>query len=357
MNMIDLAERRWIPDSLIRYGIRRMLSRRLRADSHISPREAEARSQEFADALRKSPLAVATDAANAQHYEVPASFYGRALGPRLKYSCCLYENPQATLAEAEEAMLKLTCQRAELENHQRILELGCGWGSLSLWMAEQYPRSEITAVSNSNSQREYIEQQCKQRRLTNLQVITADMREFAIDEQFDRIVSVEMFEHMQNYQLLLQRISRWLAPEGKLLVHIFCRRHLPYLFETEGADNWMGRHFFTGGMMPSEDLLLHFSEDLAVTRQWTIDGAHYARTCDDWLRQLDGQREEVLSLFAAEMGRAEAQLAVQRWRMFFMACAELFRYANGKEWFVAHYLLEPVMEPRRATAVDDAFAV
>ena len=182
------------------------------------------------------------------------------------------------------------------------------------------------------------------------------MRDFTIDRQFDRVVSVEMFEHMQNYDLLLRRVSRWLSPGGKLFVHIFCRRHLPYLFETEGADNWMGRHFFTGGVMPSENLFSHFADDLTVAQQWSVNGQHYGRTCDQWLAQLDSQYDEVVALFAADLGRAEAQLAVQRWRMFFMACAELFRFANGNEWYVAHYLFEPVHTPRRR-AVDQLLSV
>ena len=339
MTLIDLAERSWLPDGLIRMGIRRLLRRRVREDKEISTRQAEEFEQQFSDKLRNGPLAVATDAANQQHYEVPAEFFRRVLGPRLKYSCCLYDGADSSLAAAEEAMLQLTCERAELCDGQNILELGCGWGSLSLWMAEQYPASRITAVSNSHGQREFIEQQCTERGLSNLRVITADMQNFAIDEQFDRVVSVEMFEHMQNYERLLERISSWLAADGKLFVHIFCRRHLPYLFETTGEENWMGRHFFTGGVMPSFDLFDQFNDDLTVSQRWSVNGLHYARTCDDWLRQLDQQRADIVRLFQASCGN-ESQIVLQRWRMFFMACAELFRFAEGKEWFVAHYLFE-----------------
>mgnify|MGYP002623946012 CR=1 FL=1 len=340
MSLIDLAERGWLPDAMIRYGIRRLLRRRVRIDARFSADEASRQAQQFAAGLRQGPLAIATDAANEQHYEVPAGFYQRMLGPRLKYSCCLYDDQQTSLGDAEEAMLKLTCQRADLADGQHVLELGCGWGSLTLWMAEQYPASEITAVSNSRSQREFIQQQCASRGLTNVEVITADMRDFDIDQQFDRVVSVEMFEHMQNYELLLRRISNWLTPQGKLFVHIFCRRHLPYLFETDGADNWMGRHFFTGGVMPSFDLFSHFADDLAVSQSWKIDGIHYARTCDDWLTQLDQQRRDTEALFERDMSRPQARITVQRWRMFVMACAELFRHDDGKEWFVGHYLFE-----------------
>jgi len=252
-------------------------------------------------------------------------------------------------------MLRLTCQRAELADGQNVLELGCGWGSLSLWMAQNYPNSQITAVSNSHGQRKFIEARCAELGVSNLRVITANMRDFDIDEEFDRVVSVEMFEHMQNYELLLGRVANWLAPDGKLFVHIFCRRHLPYFFETEGTNNWMGRHFFTGGIMPTVDLFEQFRRDLRVTRQWTVDGSHYAQTCDAWLELLDQQRDAVETLFR-ETGHGEAQLAVQRWRMFFMACAELFRYADGKEWFVGHYLLEHAAKTDEVN-VDQAVAV
>ena len=357
MNLIDLAERRWIPDALIRAGIRRLLKRRVREDSRLTGADVTRQTEQFVSQLRESPLAIATDAANDQHYEVPAEFFATGLGPKLKYSCCLYETPEATLAEAEEAMLRLTCERAGLADGQQILELGCGWGSLSLWMAEHYPNSQITAVPNSHSQREFIEHACARRGLENLQVITADMRDFEIEEQFDRVVSVEMFEHMRNYEELLHRVSRWLKPNGKLFVHIFCRRELPYIFEIEGADNWMGRHFFTGGIMPSLELFTHFADDLAVAESWTVNGEHYARTCDAWLNRVDSQRANLESLFASHAGRFEARRMLQRWRIFFMACAELFRFADGKEWFVAHYLLEPARDYSQVEVAAEPSAV
>ncbi|QEG40967.1 SAM-dependent methyltransferase [Roseimaritima ulvae] len=336
MNLIDLAESGWLPDALIRLGIRQLLNRRLKAAEVVDVAA-------FADQLRASPLAVQTDAANQQHYEVPADFFQQVLGPSLKYSACLFETPQSSLAAAEYAMLRVTCERAEIADGMRVLELGCGWGSLTLWMAGQYPACQITALSNSNSQRNYIEAQARDRGLRNVTVVTKDIRSFSTTQQFDRVVSVEMFEHTRNYQLLLHRVANWLHPSGKAFVHVFCHRQSPYLFETEGTTNWMGRHFFTGGMMPCEDLFRHFDQDLAVERQWRVNGLHYWRTCEHWLRNLDNHRSSLLERFAQDMPAADARRTLERWRMFFMACAELFRYRGGNEWFVAHYLMQPTV--------------
>ncbi len=340
MNLIEFAETGLIPDPLVRIGIRRLLASRLRSTSASGFTEGGDSITDFTEQLRNSPLAVATDAANEQHYEVPAEFYELVLGPRLKYSSCYFETPQTSLAEAENEMLRQTCSRAGIEDSMRVLELGCGWGSLTLWIAEQFPHCQITAVSNSSSQREFIENRVQERGLSNVQIITADMREFDIDEQFDRVVSVEMFEHMRNYELLFRRVSSWLTPEGKAFVHVFCHRKAPYLFETEGAANWMGRHFFTGGMMPSEDLFGHFDDALAIEHQWRVSGLHYNRTCEAWLKNLDRNRSAILARFGQDLPAGEARKSLQRWRMFFMACAELFRYRSGNEWFVAHYLFK-----------------
>lgn len=333
MNLIQWAETEWIPDRLIRIGIRRLLAGRLKENAGES-------FSEFVEALRNSPLAVETDVANRQHYEVPSEFFEKVLGPRLKYSCCLYPTATTTLAEAEESMLQETSDRAEIEDGMRLLELGCGWGSLTLWMAETYPTCSITAVSNSTGQRRFIQERASERGLTNLEVITADMRDFSTDEKFDRVVSVEMFEHMRNYELLLKRILGWLGREGKLFVHVFCHCERAYLFETDGTSNWMGRYFFTGGMMPSENLFSHFTEDLVIERQWQINGLNYWRTCENWLQNLDRQREEILACFSKDLNAREAKRNLQRWRIFMMACAELFRYGGGNEWFVAHYLFQ-----------------
>jgi cyclopropane-fatty-acyl-phospholipid synthase len=339
MNVTTLAENGFLPDRLIRFGIRRQLAARMRQECLRG--ESRRRTDEIVQFLRGSPLALATDQANEQHYEVPAEFFEAVLGPRLKYSCCLYSDWRTTLSEAEESMLRLTCQRAEVVDGMDVLDLGCGWGSLALWIAEHYPRCRVTALSNSRGQRQFIQSRAAAKGLCNLEVITANVVGFADAGVFDRVVSVEMFEHMRNYEMLLARIAGWLRPAGKLFVHIFCHRETAYTFEMKGADDWIARHFFTAGLMPSFDLLGHFSRDLVVRRRWQVDGRHYARTCEHWLGNLDARRANVLSMFCRRSERNNAKVLVQRWRMFFMACAELFRFGGGKEWFVGHYLLEP----------------
>jgi cyclopropane-fatty-acyl-phospholipid synthase len=336
--LLGLAERGHLPDALVRQGIRRMCAQRLRDESAGGPAQQANRFSERIETLRHSPVAIHTDTANAQHYELPAAFFELCLGKRLKYSGCYYPNGEESLEQAEGAMLELYGERAELADGQKILELGCGWGSLTLWMAERHPNAKIVAVSNSNQQREYIETQCRQRRLRNVRVITQDVNRLELDaEQFDRCVSVEMFEHMRNYDILLSRIARWLRPGGKLFVHIFAHRTLMYPFETAGEDNWMGRHFFTGGLMPASETLLWFQRDLRIEQRWHIDGTHYQRTANHWLANQDARKDRVLSTLVSAYGSKAAPLWFQRWRMFWMSCAELFGYANGQEWLVAHY--------------------
>ena len=335
--LLGLAERGLVPDALLRAGIRRMCAQRLREELAGGLDTQAARMQRRIDELRQSPVAIHTDAANAQHYELPAAFFRQCLGARLKYSGCYYPTGRETLDEAEEAMLSLYGERAELRDGQDILELGCGWGSLTLWMAERFPRARITAVSNSHGQRAHIEAQCAARGLANVRVVTCDVNRLELDAaQFDRCVSVEMFEHMRNYDTLLARIGAWLRPGGALFVHIFCHRTLVYPFETEGEGNWMGRHFFTGGLMPAFDTLLHFQDGLRIESRWAIDGTHYQRTANHWLHNQDARREAVMPVLREAYSDA-ADLWAQRWRMFWMACAELFGYQDGQQWLVGHY--------------------
>jgi cyclopropane-fatty-acyl-phospholipid synthase len=335
---LGLAERGLLPDALVRQGIRWMCRARLRElRSGGLVRQAE-RYAEHVAMLRASPVAIHVDAANAQHYELPPEFFTACLGKRLKYSSAYYPRGDESLDQAEEAMLALYGQRAELADGQRILELGCGWGSLTLWMAERYPAARILAISNSSRQRAYIQKQCQLRGLLNVQVLTQDVNSLQLQsQQFDRCISIEMFEHMRNYATLLQRIRACLARDGKLFVHIFAHRELPYCFDTAGAGNWMGRHFFTGGLMPAADTLLWFQRDFSIEQRWLLDGTHYQRTANHWLANQDAHRHSALAALHAAYGAPSASLWYQRWRMFWMACAELFGYAGGREWLVAHY--------------------
>lgn len=335
---LALAERGLLPDWLVRVGIRRLCAQRLREEDAGNAVASWLRFRQNLDLLRASPVAIHTDAANAQHYELPPRFFELCLGKRLKYSSCYFLDDDATLDRAEEAMLALYGERAQLGDGQDVLELGCGWGSLTLWMAERFPHSRITAVSNSRPQREWIEARCAERGLDNVRVITQDVNRLVLERgHFDRVVSIEMFEHMRNYDTLLGRIAGWLKPGGKLFVHIFCHRELMYPFETDGEDNWMGRYFFTGGLMPSADTLLWFQRDLAIEQQWRVSGTHYEKTANAWLANQDANRIEILRVLGEAYG-PQAKLWFQRWRMFWMACAELFGYRDGNEWMVGHYL-------------------
>jgi cyclopropane-fatty-acyl-phospholipid synthase len=292
------------------------------------------------ESMNGAPIAPVPHKANEQHYEVPAEFFKNVLGPHLKYSSCWWPNQVNDLADAEHAALKVTCERAGIAPGMRILELGCGWGSLTLWMADRFPDCRIVAVSNSASQRAHICAQALHRNLTNVEVITCDMNQFDIDERFDRIVSVEMFEHMRNYRKLLRRVHDWLRPGGRLFLHIFCHRATPYEFEDQGPGDWMSRHFFSGGLMPSDELPLRFQEDLRLVARWRWNGQHYEKTSNAWLANLDRQREAIWPLLEQTYGATEARRWFMRWRVFFMACAELFGYDEGEQWWVSHYLFE-----------------
>jgi cyclopropane-fatty-acyl-phospholipid synthase len=335
---IRLAERGAAPDALIRHGIRRLVRERLRELATGDCEHVAASQQRFVAMMNGAPIAPVPELANEQHYEVPAEFFRYVLGRHRKYSCCHWSPEARTLDAAEAAALVATAQRAEIEDGMRVLELGCGWGSLSLWLAASFPRAAITAVSNSRSQREYIVAEAQRRELQNLRVITADANSFAIDERFDRVVSVEMFEHMRNYAALFERIAGWLQPNGAFFMHIFAHRSAPYEFVDQGPGDWMGRHFFSGGIMPSDDLPLHFQRDLVLAQRWRWSGTHYQKTADAWLDNIDRNREAVMPILAATYGERDAEVWRMRWRMFFMACAELFGFANGQEWGVSHYL-------------------
>ncbi len=335
---LDLAERGLLPDLLVRFGVRRLLSARLRQERRDDVERSSRRYGALLDELRASPVALCAAAANRQHYEVPDTFFRLALGPRLKYSACYWPPGVRTLAGAESAMLDLYARRAGLQDGMRILDLGCGWGSFTLWAAVRYPNASILAVSNSNSQRGVIEARARDLGLGNVRVRTADVNELQLDERFDSVVSIEMFEHMRNYSTLLERIAGWLAPAGRLFVHIFCHRHLMYPFETGGDGNWLGRHFFTGGLMPARDTLLHFQDSLRMERCWELSGQHYGKTARAWLQNLDAHPGAALRALGGDGDAAAARRAVQRWRMFFIACEELFGWRGGAEWLIAHYL-------------------
>lgn len=340
--LIGAAEKRQIPDAAIGWGIRSLLRRGIARRAARTPADRQRLRDELLRELRRTPIAIETDKANEQHYEVPTRFFELCLGHRLKYSSCYFATGRETLDEAEDAMLGLTCRRADLRDGQEILELGCGWGSLTLWMAEKYPKARITAVSNSATQRKHIEARAAERGLENITVLTRDVNALEFDpHRFDRCVSVEMFEHVRNYEPLFARIARWLRPDGALFIHIFCHGSTPYLFETAGAANWMGRHFFTGGIMPSDDLFYHFQRDVYIDRHWRVSGRHYEQTARWWLKNLDDRRGEALEVLEETYGGEDADRWFGRWRIFFMACAELWGYRGGREWWVAHYRMRP----------------
>jgi cyclopropane-fatty-acyl-phospholipid synthase len=340
--MIDtLLEKNLLPDFAIRFGIRRLLAQRLREETVSTPADQSRRLEDFAADLCTKPIAINTQESKEQHYEVPTAFYLRVLGPRLKYSSCWFERGDETLTEGEEAMLSLYGERARLVDGQEILELGCGWGSLSLWMAARYPNSRITGVSHSRTQKEFIDAEARKRGLTNLTIITCDMNDFDIDAgRFDRVVSVEMFEHMKNWPQLLANVSGWLKPGGLFFLHIFSHARFAYHFVARDQTDWMSRYFFTGGMMPSDDLVTRFQDNLKLLDHWRVNGRHYQRTAELWLQNMDRHRDELRPLLAATYGADQTTKWWVYWRVFFMSCAELWGYRSGEEWLVSHYLMQ-----------------
>ena len=338
---LAMVEKGYAPDTTVRAGIKWLLKDRLDEIHAARPDLAAELTNRFVDSVQSAPIALVPELANHQHYEVPAEFFALVLGRARKYSSCWWPAGVDNLDDAEAAALDATCARAQLVDGQSVLELGCGWGSLTLWMAERYPKSQITAVSNSASQRQFIQGELARRNLRNVQLITTDMNHLHLDARFDRVVSVEMFEHLRNWPTAFHRVSEWLKPGGRFFMHVFAHRSTPYTFEVRDETDWMSRFFFSGGMMPSDDLALHFQQHLRLINRWRWDGTHYERTANAWLANMDRHRAQVYPVLGRTYGEKHAALWWSRWRIFFMSCAELFGYERGQQWWVSHYLFEP----------------
>ena len=334
--LIELAEKGIIPDYFIRQGIVRNCENRLNNENVSNTEKVSTKKQSWIQQMKESPIALVPEKANEQHYEVPPAFFENVLGKHLKYSSGYWPDGVNSLDDSEESMLELSFERAQLADGDSILELGCGWGSLTCYMASKLPNSKITAVSNSKDQKEHIINRCKNQGLDNIEVITADMNDFGTENKYDRVVSIEMFEHMRNYKKLLSKISSWLNDDGKLFIHIFTHQSVVYPFENQGEADWMAREFFSGGMMPSHDLLLHFQDDLIIEDIWRMSGTHYEKTSLAWVNKMDANKDIVMKIFSETYGD-DAKLWFQRWRIFFMSCEKLFGYNNGSDWGVSHY--------------------
>ncbi|MCE1190188.1 MAG: cyclopropane-fatty-acyl-phospholipid synthase family protein [Ignavibacteria bacterium] len=340
MNYEVLLHKDLLPDFAIRYGIKRLLHERLAEESERDKELQQLRFMKLVEQLKATPMAINTTEANQQHYEVPAEFYMKTLGKRLKYSCAYWDEGTPDLNTAEEKMLQLTCERAGVRNNETILELGCGWGSLTLYMAQYYPQSNIVAVSNSHSQKRFIDARSAELGLSNVTVITADINQFTTDVQFDRIVSVEMFEHVRNYELLFGKVYSFLKPGGHLFVHIFTHKDFAYLFDIKDESDWMAKYFFTGGIMPSNHLLLYFAQGFRTLGHWVVNGTNYGKTAEAWLANMDANETAVKEIFANIYGKNSVTGWWVKWRVFFMSCAELWNYNEGNEWYVSHYLFQ-----------------
>lgn len=334
-----MLEKNLLPDPVVRFGIRNLLKQRINEDIGSSEEEKLKNKKQFIEKQNTFPIAVNTVDANEQHYEVPTDFYHFVLGANKKYSSGHWDN-STNLDDAETEMLEITTQRAHLVDGQDILELGCGWGSLTLYMGKKYPNSKITGVSNSTTQKKFIESEAKKRGINNITIVTCDINEFDIADKFDRVVSVEMFEHMRNYDKLLSKVKSFLKDDGKLFVHIFVHKDTPYYFDVKDDSDWMSKYFFSGGIMPSDDLLYHFENHFKVVEHNKVNGVHYSKTAEAWLENQDKNKKEIMELFENHYGKKEALKWFSYWRVFFMACSELWKYKNGEEWFVSHYLLE-----------------
>ncbi|AOP36654.1 cyclopropane-fatty-acyl-phospholipid synthase [Leptospira tipperaryensis] len=334
----DLMEKDIFPHWLIRFRIRQLLKQRLKDEDKGSLEKNQKHLMEYVNSLKKSPIAIHTGAANEQHYEVPSEFFKLVMGKHMKYSSGFWETENTSFDESERKMLEITCERAQIENGMSVLDLGCGWGSLSLYMAEKFPKSSITGVSNSKSQKKFIDGEAKKRGLKNLTILTADMNEFKIAKKFDRLVSVEMLEHMKNYERLFEKFSGFLKPKGLFFVHIFTHHKFAYAFDVIDDTDWMSKYFFTGGQMPSHDLFLYFQKDFQIQNQWVVNGSHYAKTSEAWLNGMVQNKDQVRKILSETYGADQAIKWFVYWKVFFMACAELWKFRNGEEWIVSHYL-------------------
>ncbi|XP_057959261.1 (S)-coclaurine N-methyltransferase isoform X2 [Malania oleifera] len=336
--MLASLERNLLPDAVIRILTRLLLASRLRSGYRPSSDLQLSDLLHFSHCLREMPIAIDTDKPKAQHYELPTSFFKLVLGKHLKYSCCYFPDKSSTLEDAEKAMLEVYCKRSRIEDGHTVLDVGCGWGSLTLYIAQNYANCRITGICNSSTQKAHIEEQCQELQLQNVEIIVADISTFKMEASYDRIFSIEMFEHMKNYKDLLKKISEWMKQDGLLFIHHFCHKAFAYHFEDIDEDDWITRYFFTGGTMPSANLLLYFQDDVSVVDHWLVNGRHYQQTSEEWLKRMDQNMASIRSIMESTYGKDSATKWTVYWRTFFIAVAELFGYNNGEEWMVAHFL-------------------
>ncbi|KAH7523850.1 (S)-coclaurine N-methyltransferase [Ziziphus jujuba] len=337
---LSSLERNLLPDAVIRRLTRLLLAARLRSGYKPSSDLQFSQLLRFVHSLKELPIAVETDQPKAQHYELPTSFFKLVLGKNLKYSCCYFEEKSSTLEDAEKAMMELYCERAQIKDGQTILDIGCGWGSLSLYIAQKYRNCRVTGVCNSTTQKAFIDEQCRDLKLQNVEIIVADISTFEMEATYDRLISIEMFEHMKNYKDLLKKISGWMKQDSLLFVHHFCHKAFAYHFEDVSEEDWITRYFFTGGTMPSANLLLYFQDDVSVVNHWLVNGKHYAQTSEEWLKRMDQSLSSIKPIMESTYGKDSAVKWTVYWRTFFIAVAELFGYNNGEEWMVAHFLFK-----------------
>ncbi|KAL3655746.1 hypothetical protein CASFOL_000142 [Castilleja foliolosa] len=333
-------ERNLLPDAVVRRLTRILLAARLRSGYRSSTDLQLSDLLQFANSLKEMPIAIKTERPKSQHYEVPTSFFKLVLGKHLKYSCCYFSDKSSTVEDAEKAMLELYCERSQIKDGHSVLDVGCGWGSLSLHIAQKYPNCKITGICNSATQKAHIDDQCRAHEMQNVEIIVADISTFEMEALYDRIFSIEMFEHMKNYQDLLKKISNWMKPDGLLFVHYFCHKTFAYHFEDVNDDDWITRYFFTGGTMPSANLLLYFQDDVSIVNHWLVNGKHYAQTSEEWLKRMDHNLSSIKPIMESTYGKDSAVKWTAYWRTFFISVAELFGYNNGEEWMVAHFLFK-----------------